>query len=103
MNSFSVTLFQQMTFKYHVTCVAQKKVISINRKDEIYSEIKRVFRVSSVSALQYYDDEWKDWVDISTTSELPDKGRLQVTIEIPSETIQVETISITRYVISNLS
>lgn len=69
-----------MAFKYHVTCQGGKKIICPAEKNKLYSEIKMHLGLSEHSRIivQWFEDEWQDWVDAKDPEALADKAKLQV-------------------------
>ncbi|XP_013384960.1 uncharacterized protein LOC106154938 isoform X2 [Lingula anatina] len=79
-------------FSYLVDCGGHKKVIKIEKKADIYSEIKEAFNLLPETSLtlQVFNHEWEDFIDIDFLEDLPNKGKV---IAIATTDVSVITSS----------
>lgn len=59
-----------------------KKIVIVDEKDSTVDEKKKKnfqLRTDLHIDIQYYDNEWSDWINVDCTADLPDRAKLQVT------------------------
>ena len=72
--------------QYHVSCGLSKKIIALEEegcsKQKICDQVGTAFNVegASILAIQYFDQEWDDWLDVEDEVP-PTKSKLQVVIQ----------------------
>jgi len=76
-------------FVYHVTCVhaekpneQSKRKLSLLTKDCFREAILALFDLATDGSyiFQLLDPAFDDWIDIDDAADLPDKGKLKVTV-----------------------
>ena len=72
-NSLSVYFFEQVLFQYQES----RKVIVINKDDDLLQKVKRMFNINSKIILQKFNDTWGDWLDVHE-DEIFDKDKIKV-------------------------
>ena len=54
-----------------------RKVIVINKDDDLLQKVKRMFNINSKIILQKFNDTWGDWLDVHE-DEIFDKDKIKV-------------------------
>ena len=75
--------------KYLVHARGFTKVVECDTLDNLQPAIRDKFQIAHQADIniQHFDPEWNEWVDVDDVKELPEKGKLKVTV---SELITVD-------------
>ena len=67
-------------FEYLVACLGDKKIVSVQVKENLDDRIREKFGVSTSAELliQSWTEKYEDFVDVDDVNSLPDSGKLSV-------------------------
>jgi hypothetical protein len=86
-------------FSYHVTFGIDKKVISVSSKERrsIIGALQPDFEISGDNLLiQTWDVDFSHWINVSDTTVLPDKGKLQIILKAGQDSdVRTPSVSVT--------
>ena len=71
-------------YKYLVSCLDRNRVVELYDKDNLEDKIRLEFQIepSTRVTIEKFDNEWEDFVEITSSDELPDKAKLRVKLNI---------------------
>ena len=70
-----------MEGQYLIKFQSKKKVVKCC-KEFLTDEVKKVFNISGNVYLKYFNDDFKEWVDVDNENELPERAKLSVALSL---------------------
>ena len=79
---------QQSSIRVHVTCGTDKKVINLKETETIAEQVRQSFKLSGSFILQVWDEEFKDFVNVESDSDVSNKSKLNIVLAVVSAAMQ---------------